>query len=120
MYFIKKHERTGKLFEGVFRATHANNDSYLEYLFVYIHLNPVKMIEPKWKERGISNTNTAKQFLENYYYSSYLDYSKNGIKREERIIIDKKNFPEYFEDFKEFNSFIFPRAALGNKIEGTF
>ncbi len=118
MYFNKKHERTGKLFEGVFKATHANNDRYLEYLFVYIHLNPIKIIEPKWKDQGILNINNAKQFLEDYYFSSYFDYSKYGIKREDKLIIDKRNFPEYFENFKEFDSFIdgwlsFPRGVLG-------
>ena len=49
MYFNKKNERTGPLFSGMFKATHANEDEYLKYLFSYIHLNPIKLIEPLWK-----------------------------------------------------------------------
>ena len=38
MYFNKKYERTGVLFEGKFKARHADSDEYLKYLFAYIHL----------------------------------------------------------------------------------
>ncbi len=123
MYFNKKHERTGKLFESVFRAVHSNTDRHLEHLFIYIHLNPLKLLEPKWKELGISDINNAKHFLENYYYSSYLDYLKNRINRPEELLIDKNNFPKYFENFLEFDSAInewleFPRGVLGNDLCG--
>ena len=104
MYFNKKHERTGKLFEGRSLATHVDTDIYLKYLFSYIHLNPVKIIDPNWKENGIANRDKAKQYLLNYKYSSYLDYA--GIERVENIILNKSAFPEYFEDFKEFEQFI--------------
>ncbi|MBU3925748.1 transposase, partial [Patescibacteria group bacterium] len=74
MYFNKKNERTGRLFEGIFKATHANKDQYLKYLFAYIHLNPVKLIDLKWKENSITDKEKAKKFLKEYAYSSYLDY----------------------------------------------
>ena len=104
MYFNKKYDRTGKLFEGRFQATHVGNDNYLKYLFAYIHLNPVKIIDPNWKENGIKNRDKAKKYLENYKYSSYLDYLDK--KRIERIILNKKVFPDYFGNFKEFNQYI--------------
>src|SRR3989344_9198885 len=37
MYYNKKYERVGALFEGKFKSEHANNDRYLKYLFSYIH-----------------------------------------------------------------------------------
>ena len=74
MYFNKKHERIGGLFEGTFRAEHADKDNYLKYLFAYIHLNPVKLIEPKWKEVGVTNVARVKKYLKEYKYSSYVDY----------------------------------------------
>ena len=49
-YFNKKYNRTGRLFESNFKAQHANDDNYLKYLFAYIHLNPVKNIEPKLED----------------------------------------------------------------------
>ena len=104
MYFNKKNERTGSLFSGLFKATHANEDEYLKYLFSYIHLNPIKLIEPMWKEKGISDKKKANMFLNLYDYSSFLDFT--GKQRKESVILDKKHFPEYFKNFKEFADFI--------------
>jgi putative transposase len=102
MYFNNKHKRTGSLFEGRFKAQHANRDEYLKYLFAYIHLNPVKIFEPQWKKSGISDISKAKKFLDNYYYSSYADYQ--GIKRKEGVIITPESFPQYFSEtpFKDY------------------
>lgn len=104
MYFNKKYDRTGKLFENTFRATHIDNDRYFEYLFAYVHLNPIKILEPNWKDTEIVDQYRAKKYLQNYYYSSYIDYT--GDKRIDGVIINKSEFPEYFKNFKEFNSFI--------------
>ena len=104
MYFNKKYERTGGLFEGTFKAEYVDNDNYLKYLFSYIHLNPVKLIEPKWKEVGVKNKNRVKKYLKEYKYSSYVDYL--GEDREEKLILNKEAFPEYFEEFKDFEEFI--------------
>jgi putative transposase len=104
MYFNKKYDRTGRLFEGRFRAVHADTDEYLKYLFSYIHLNPVKIIDPKWKENGIIDRERAKNYLNSYTYSSYLDHM--GTDREEKLILNIQAFPEYFLNFKEFNQFI--------------
>ncbi len=104
MYFNKKYERTGKLFEGVFRSTHIDNDDYFRYLFSYIHLNPLKNIEPNWKENGLSNKEKARSYLEKCKYSSYLDYL--GHRREEKIILNREVFPRYFEKFSDFENFI--------------
>src|SRR3989344_6420840 len=99
MYFNKKYDRTGKLFEGVFRSKHVNNDNHLKYLFSYIHLNIVEKLEPNWKEDGIKDMERVKKFLHNYKYSSYLDYM--GADRVEKNILTKEEFPEYFSDPKE-------------------
>ncbi len=103
-YFNKKYKRTGSLFEGTFKAKHLDTDEYLKYIFSYIHLNPVKIIEPNWKENGIKDRDKAKRYLKEYKYSSYLEYL--GEKRTENAIINKVEFPEYFADFKEFDLFI--------------
>lgn len=104
MYFNTKYERTGVLFQGRFKATHASTDEYLKYLFSYIHLNPVKIIESKWKENGIANRVRAEKYLEKYQYSSYPDYILEG--REESLILNKDAFPEYFEDVADFKKCI--------------
>lgn len=104
MYFNIKHKRKGGLFEGPFLAKHVDSDEYLKYLLSYIHLNPIKLLCPKWKEEGILDEFGAKRYLAGYKYSSYLDYL--GIKRREEKILNRKVFPEYFKEFKEFEDFI--------------
>ena len=99
-YFNTKYERSGSLFESTFKAKHANEDKYLKYLYSYIHLNPIKLIEPKWKKSGIKDTEKAKEFMDQYKYSSYLDYT--GVNRLEKAIIEAENFPEYFKDSIDF------------------
>lgn len=104
MYFNKKRERTGSLFQGRFKAVHATNDKYLEYLFAYIHLNPVKLLQSDWKEKGIRNPNKAEQFLSKYHHSSYSDYI--GENRETGVILNRPVFPNYFHTKKDFDEFM--------------
>lgn len=103
MYFNKKIGRTGTLFEGRFKAIHIDKDEYLTHLSRYIHLNPVELIEPGWKEKGIKNWDVVNKFLEGYRWSSYPDS------------IGKKNFPSilnieplewYFKTFDDYKTFV--------------
>lgn len=80
-YFNRKYERKGYVFQNRFSAVHIKDDTQLKTVFVYIHANPLSLIEPKWKEKGIKNLEKAINFLENYKWSSYSDY------------LGKKNFP---------------------------
>jgi putative transposase len=104
MYFNKKYERKGRLFENTFQAQYVDNDNYLKYLFAYIHLNPIKLIEPDWKEKGIKDKKAALKYLNEYKYSSYLEYT--GVDREESNILSRNIFPEYFEQTQDFSEFI--------------
>lgn len=106
MYFNKKNNRTGALFEKPFKAKHVGDDEYLRYLFAYIHLNPVKIIDPEsWSGKKIKNPAKAKQFLDDYRYSSYGYYA--GEKSEQDKIIQPEVFPDYFSNSEnDFNSFI--------------
>ena len=56
-------------------------DTHLRHLYNYIHLNPLDLITPEWREDRLDNQQKALEFLENYCWSSYLDF------------IGKKNFP---------------------------
>lgn len=79
-YYNKKYKRKGHLLDGRYRLVHIKNDRQLITTFVYIHTNPVAIIVPGWKENGIGNRNILEiiKFLDNYRWSSYLDYL--GIK----------------------------------------
>lgn len=100
MYFNKRHYRTGALFEGRFKSEHANDDSYLKYLFAYIHLNPVKLIQSDWREVGIKDRQETLGFLQQYHYSSYLDTQTS---RPQSSIIDHSPFPTYFSQPADFD-----------------
>ncbi|MFA6407953.1 MAG: transposase [Candidatus Paceibacterota bacterium] len=100
MYFNTKNERSGSLFQGPFRSTHADTDRYLEYLFSYIHLNPAKLKEPEWQKK-IHPGNNLMSFVETYPYSSYSAYLNNS-----HSITDPTKFPDYFSSKKDVVSHI--------------
>jgi REP element-mobilizing transposase RayT len=105
MYYNEKYSRTGSLFEGKFKSEHIDGDRYLKYMFSYIHLNPVKIIDKNWKTDGIKNKQKVLEFLKNYQYSSYRDYL--GIDRFESAILNKEDFPNYFPNKERFTKEIF-------------
>jgi len=110
MYYNKKYERTGGLFEGKFKSQHANTDRYLKYLFSYTHLNPIKLIQRDWKEKGIRNKKDAIGFLNKYLYSSYFDFI--GEKRVQNKILNIGAFPKYFSNKASFVEEIFEWLTL--------
>jgi putative transposase len=57
MYFNRRHDRVGPLFQGRYKAALVKNDNYLVYLTCYIHANPIDLTS------DLSN-----------WYSSYSDY----------------------------------------------
>ena len=82
MYMNEKYDRGGgHVFCGGYKARMVDNDSYFLYLPYYVHLNPLDVAFPKWKEKGIKDPKEAIRFLESYRWSSYPDY------------IGKENFP---------------------------
>jgi len=101
--FNLRRERSGTLFQGTFKAIIIENETYLTHLSRYIQLNPVELIEPNWKKQGIKNWKRVNQFLENYRWSSYLDYiDKNNFPS----ITDRKLIMEIFENVKNYKKFI--------------
>ncbi|OGZ08427.1 MAG: hypothetical protein A3C93_01415 [Candidatus Lloydbacteria bacterium RIFCSPHIGHO2_02_FULL_54_17] len=104
MYFNKKYDRVGHLFQGIFKAQHVSRDEYLKYLFAYIHLNPVKSVDPDWEKKRVRDHEKAKAYLKGYQYSSYTDLI--GKKRPEGAILGSKEFPGYFNSKVEFEDLV--------------
>ncbi len=84
--FNLKYERSGHLFQGSFKAVHVKGDIQLAHLVCYIHSNPLDLWKPNWKEKKLTGMEIreALKFLENYRWSSHLDYS--GIKNFPSVI----------------------------------
>lgn len=113
MYFNKKYERVGALFQGTFKAKHVEDDGYLKYLFAYIHLNPIKLINPDWQKTD-RQIDPQKIFfyLDAYEYSSFTDYAKTGH-RPAVAIINPEAFPKYFSSVIEHREELLDWFALG-------
>lgn len=105
MYFNKKYERSGTLFQGTFKSQHADSDEYLKYLYAYIHLNPVKLIDKDWKDRGSKDAAKSFDFAASFQYSSLQDYLGNT--RPASLILDKQPFPEYFTTSEDTKNELF-------------
>jgi len=80
-YFNDKNKRSGVLFQGRSKIIKITRDVHFDYLPFYILSNPIKLIEPNWKEEGIKDFRKVTNFLEDYRCSSYLD------------LIGKDNYP---------------------------
>ncbi len=80
-YFNERYKRSGALFQGKYKSVPVVDDPHFSYIMHYIHLNPLDLFSPKWKERRVSNLAQAKKFLDSYKWSSHLDY------------LGKKNLP---------------------------
>ena len=106
-YFNLKHRRVGSLFQGRFKSVLIQHDSQFGYIPYYIHLNPLDLVVPDWRENGVSKLGEAVDFLNSYKWSSHTDY------------LGKPNFPlvsqrgllnEYFGGSagykRDFNIFI--------------
>ncbi len=80
-YFNLRYGRVGPLFQGKFKAVLIEKEIHFLNLPHYIHLNPLDVFKPLWRERGVGSLAAAFDFLRNYRWSSFLDYT------------GKKNFP---------------------------
>ena len=80
-YYNKKYNRKGTIFEGRYRSILISKSNHFLNLPYYVHLNPLDIKFPEWRERKLKNYNNAIEYLNNYRWSSHLDYC------------GKKNFP---------------------------
>jgi len=92
MYFNKKYDRSGHLFQGKYKHKGLDADFYLTYLTGYIHLNPIMA--------GLV------KFPEQYKYSSYLDYlgeNKTDFLefKSEELEIKMKDYEKFIKELKD-------------------
>lgn len=88
IYFNKKYERVGPLFQGTYKAIPIDNENYLLHLSRYIHLNPFDLMKVPPSQGGT---------LENYEWSSYADY----LDRRHTEWIKTEMILSYFADAKK-------------------
>ena len=99
-YFNIKYQRVGSLFQGRFKSVLIEDESQFLYIPYYIHLNPLGIIFPDWRDKGIKNYKEAINFLDAYKWSSHADYRG---KSDFSLILNKNIIGEIFEDADSYS-----------------
>ncbi len=84
-YFNERYGRSGALWQGKYKRVLITRDAHFLYIPYYIHLNPLDLSHTDWRKGQVTKMDKALESLEQYRWSSYLDY------------IGKKNFPSITE-----------------------
>jgi putative transposase len=110
LYFNKKYQRFGHLFQGRYRSVIIEADSYLLALSRYIHLNPVRA--------GIVKN------PEDYPWSSYLAYigkeaAQPWLRRDLVLVQGSKEKKAAYKAYKEF-TFKGLREGIANPLEDAY
>jgi putative transposase len=102
IYFNKRNERSGSLFQGRFKFKEVLTDEQLKYLMVYVNgLNPAQILEPNLKEEGIKNIEKVLNFVNRYRWSSHRDY----LNERNLSIIEKDMIGEIFKNSDKYKEF---------------
>jgi len=101
-YFNIREERSGSLFQAMFKAVRMETDEQLIHVARYIHLNPL-------------TSYVIKEFdeLENYpwcSFSEYMDKQKHGI-------VDKDEVLVYFASVKKLRDFTSSQVDYQRKLD---
>lgn len=100
-YFNQKYKRTGHLFQDVFKASHITQDSYLQHISRYIHLNPKDY--QAWQYSSLQNYLGTKKtawlnpspildLFENGSYKKFVDDYKDHKKMLDEIKYELANY----------------------------
>lgn len=100
-YFNTKYQRTGPLFQGVFKAVYVETEEQLVHLTRYIHLNPVasSLITP--------------EHLPNYSWSSYPAY----VGRVDDELINQKTISMIHALVPDYEQFVKDHIAYAKELE---
>ena len=110
MYFNGQHKHSGVLFQGRFKSSHIDGNAYFRYLLSYIHLNPIELVEPQWKEEKIQDPRRARTFLNRYRHSSFYDYSVR--ERPERVILAHDEIRDVLGKQNDFEELLEARKEI--------
>lgn len=108
-YFNEKYTRTGTLWQGKYKRVLVETDAHYMYLPYYIHLNPLDLVMPEWRDGKVHNVKEALAYLREYRWSSHLDYLG---KKNFSSVIDKKLMTDVFGSAKRYET------ELANLIGG--
>jgi putative transposase len=73
-YFNERYDRSGVLWQGVYKKVLIQRDGHFLYIPHYIHLNALDSTMPEWRQGRVRDRRKALKHLAEYHWSSYLDY----------------------------------------------
>lgn len=91
MYYNKKYQHSGRLFQGAYKASLIESDSYLQHICRYIHRNPKDYITYQYSSYGPSVKQHKSEWLSNLLFE---DIFEGTTEEYEAFVAD-------YEDFKE-------------------
>lgn len=101
-YFNTKSNRTGSLFQHMFKAVRIETDEQLVHVSRYIHLNPTTAYLVEIEK------------LKSYSWSSY-PYYVNGISP---MYLYKELVLNFFKSVKDYEQFVLDRADYQRELDG--
>lgn len=101
-YFNTKTERSGALFQSMFKAVRIESDEQLIHVARYIHLNP----STSYIIKGV-------QELESYPWNSFAEY----LSKQPSKIIDKGKVLGFFKSLNEFKKFTLDQRDYQRRLE---
>ncbi len=127
-YFNKKHERSGHLFHGRYKAILVEADEYAKELSRYIHLNPVRAAkvktpeEYKWSSCQYYTVNRkAPSWLQRDFILCYFDTRRISAMKKYRNFIHKLISQDYKSPLDGIqHSFILGSREFINEIKDKF
>ncbi|MEK7575614.1 MAG: transposase [Patescibacteria group bacterium] len=101
-YFNIKNNRKGSLFMARYKNVHVNNDSQVKHLIAYVHANPLDLSMPEWRLGKIRDFEKARDFLENYNWSSYVFYSRGEASDLVSQILNKGALNDFYSEKEDY------------------
>lgn len=102
-YFNKRYERTGRFFEGPFKAVLIKREGQFEHIPRYIHLNALDLTDMNWREGKIEDWHRAERFLEEYVWSSHHFYLG---KPQQYPVVETSTVGEMFKTLDRYRHFL--------------
>ena len=99
-YFNIKNDRTGSLFQPMFKAVRIESDKQLIHVSRYIHLNPITSYLIETKD------------LNKYPWSSYSEYINNI-----ESFIEKDLILNFFKSAKDYKKFVLDQVEYQRELD---
>ena len=95
MYYNKKYQHSGHVFQGIYKATLIESDTYLQHISRYIHRNPKNYMEYEYS----SYKPLVKQYDVEWLSKKLLnDIFEGTIEEYEQFVADYEDYKESLEE----------------------